>query len=102
MPKATSRLASDRASRYLQAMCRHFAHKVEVQYGTERGWAAMPYGSLYMRVIDNVLHFEIEAADEALLERLKSVIDAHIVRFAFREKLERLEWSEPASVNDQR
>ncbi len=94
MPKATSRLASDRASRYLQAMCKHFAHKVEVRYDAERGWAAMPYGSLNMRAVENVLHFEIEAADEALLERLKAVIDAHIVRFAFREKLQRLEWNE--------
>lgn len=99
MPKASSRLASDRASRYLQAMCKHFAHKVEVRYDTERGWAAMPYGELNMRAVNDVLYFEVEAADEALLERLKAVIDAHIVRFAFREKLKRLEWSEHSSVD---
>jgi hypothetical protein len=92
MPKSTSSFTTDRASRYLQAMCKHFAHKVEVGYDRERGWAAMPYGSLKMHTGDGSLHFEIEAADEVMLERMKAVIDAHIVRFAFREKLERLEW----------
>ncbi len=33
-----------------------------------------------------------EAADEPSLELLKGVVDAPIVRFAFREKLERLAW----------
>jgi hypothetical protein len=41
-----------------------------------------------------VLYFEIEAADDELLARLKYVIDAHIVRFAFRENLKQLEWNE--------
>jgi hypothetical protein len=75
-------------------MCKHFAHKVDVGYDAKRGWAAMPYGALNMHVEDDVLYFEIEAADDELLARLKYVIDAHIVRFAFRENLKQLEWNE--------
>lgn len=93
MPRATSSFATDRASRYLQAMCKHFAHKVPVDYDAQRGSAAMPYGSLAMHVNDGRLHFSIESADEEQLAKLKYVIDAHIVRFAFREKLERLDWN---------
>lgn len=37
------------------------------------------------------LHFEIEA-DDPLLDRMKYVVEAHIVRFAFREKLKKLNW----------
>jgi hypothetical protein len=92
MPKAVSTFETDRASRYLQAMCRHFAHKVTVNYDAEKGMADMPYGLLNMRVAGNTLCFEIEAADDGSLDRLKHVIEAHIVRFAFREKLQKLDW----------
>lgn len=92
MTKATSTFETERASRYLQAMCKHFAHKVPVQYDAANGTADMPFGSLRMHVTGNALQFEIEAADDARLERMKYVVEAHIVRFAFREKLQKLEW----------
>lgn len=92
MPKATSTFETERASRYLQAMCRHFAHKVPVSYDTATGTAEMPYGLLNMHAAGNTLRFEIEADDDRLLDRLKYVVESHIVRFAFREKLQTLDW----------
>ena len=92
MPKATSSFETDRASRYLQAMFRHFAHKVPVSYDAMEGSAEMPFGRLSMRVADNLLHFEIVADNDELLDRMKYVVEAHIVRFAFREKLQKLDW----------
>lgn len=92
MLKSTSSFETERASRYLQAMCKHFAHKVEVSYDAGQGTAALPYGRLDMHVENGVLHFQIEAADEIALARLMYVVDAHIVRFAFREKLQGLTW----------
>lgn len=92
MTKATSTFETERASRYLQAMCKHFAHKVPVQYDAENGTADMPFGSLRMQAEGNTLLFEVEAEDEATLERMKYVVEAHIVRFAFREKLRKLDW----------
>ena len=94
MLKTVSSCETERASRYLQAMFKHFAHKVQVSYDPERGTAAMPYGKLDMFVRDGVLHFEIEAESAELLDRMKYVVDAHIVRFAFREKLAGLQWSD--------
>jgi len=67
---------------------------VKVSYDSERGAAAMPYGKLDMFVRDGILHFEVEAEDQELLSRMKYVVDAHIVRFAFREKIVGLEWSD--------
>ena len=93
MLRATTSFETDRASRYLQAMCRHFAHKVPVSYDAETGKAEMPYGLLNMHAADNALYFEIEAADDHLLGRMKYVVEAHIIRFAFREKLEKLYWN---------
>lgn len=92
MPKATSIFETERASRYLQAMCRHFAHKVPVNYDASAGTADMPFGSLKMQAAGNTLRFDVEAADPQSLDRLKYVVEAHIVRFAFREKLEKLSW----------
>jgi hypothetical protein len=93
MPKATSTFETARASRYLQAMCKHFAHKVPVSYDAASGTADMPFGLVAMHAAGNTLRFEIEAADDPSLDRLKYVVEAHIVRFAFREKLEKLDWS---------
>lgn len=93
MRKAVACLKSERASRYLQAMCKHFAHKVRVGYDARQGWAALPYGHLAMSVEgDDTLRFTVEAEDAETLERTKYVVDAHIVRFAFRERLQGLHW----------
>lgn len=92
MPKATSSFETERASRYLQAMCKHFAHKVAVNYDAAKGTADMPFGLLNMQAAGNMLRFEIEAADDPSLDRMKHVVEAHIVRFAFREKLQKLDW----------
>lgn len=94
MPRSVSRFETERASRYLQAMCKHFAHKVEVNYDEKQGTATMPYGHLEMVVRDGVLHFAVEAESGELLDRMKHVVDAHIVRFAFREEITGLEWSD--------
>lgn len=92
MPKATSTFETERASRYLQAMCKHFGHKVPVNYDAAVGTADMPFGMVNMQAAGSTLRFEIEAADDQSLDRLKYVVEAHIVRFAFREKLEKLDW----------
>lgn len=92
MLKATSRLETERASSYLQAMCKHFRHKVPVNYDATAGTADMPHGLLNMHVEDDTLHFHVQAADDQSLARMKYVVEAHIVRFAFREKLKKLEW----------
>lgn len=39
---------------------------------------------------------EVEAPDAAGLERAQGVIDSHLVRFAFREEFEKMDWT-PAS-----
>ena len=93
MLKAISTFETERASRYLQMMCKHFAHKVQVKYDTHHGEAAMPYGRLKMQASDTILRFQIEAADDEMLQRMKHVVEAHIVRFAFREKLTALRWA---------
>ncbi len=92
MLKATSQFETERASRYLVQMAKHFAHKVEVTWDDTHARAALPTGAAAMHAGDGVLRFEVAAENAAELERAKMIIEQHIVRFAFREKLERLDW----------
>lgn len=93
MPKAIAHLNTEFASRYLKAMCRHFAHKVEVQYDNAQGTAALPDANLVMTANNDALYFEVQADDLQKLLRARYIVDAHIVRFAFREKLMGLDWA---------
>ncbi len=93
MATARSAFRTERASRYIALMCKHFAHKVETEHDETTGRAALPTGPALMEARDGALHFTVEAQDEAGLERAKAIIESHIVRFAFRDKLETLDWS---------
>lgn len=46
MLTATTRCETPNAGKYLQQLCKHFAHKVEVDYGDGHGSAASPAARL--------------------------------------------------------
>ena len=75
------------ASRYLQQLCKHFAHKIAVRYDAASGEAQFPWGRCTMAATDAVLTLRCEAADAEALARVKAVVDDHLVRFAWKEGL---------------
>jgi hypothetical protein len=91
--------ATANASRYLQQLCKHFAHKVRVRFDTEQGEADLPPGLARLRATETVLLVEITADNEDGLTRARHVIDSHLERFAFRESFKTMDWrrSETAS-----
>lgn len=93
---STGRFETSNASRYLQQLCKHFAHKVDVTYDETSGEVALPIGPARLRADSDALVVEVEAPDAAGLERAQGVIDSHLVRFAFREEFEKMDWT-PAS-----
>lgn len=93
MLTSSSEFQTENASKYIIQMCKHFAHKVEVSYTETDGQATLPYGMAYMKEKDGSLLFQVEAESEMALSVCQSIIEKHIVRFAFREKLESLAWS---------
>ena len=84
------------ASKYLQQLCKHFAHKVPAEWTPEAGTVNFPFGLCEMRAEDGQLKICCTTDDEANLPRLRGVIDVHMVTFAWREKL-RLEWQQTTS-----
>jgi len=93
MQKATAHFPTDHGRKYLVQLCKHFAHKIEVDYTEETGRCALPPGPAEMSADDSGITFVVNADDELGLERAKGIITSHLVRFAFREKLEELSWS---------
>jgi hypothetical protein len=79
------------ASQYLQQLCKHFAHKVTVEYDAHNARVDFPFGDCRMSAEENVLRVSCASPTQEAEERMRAVIDDHLVRFAWREKLD-LNW----------
>lgn len=80
------------ASKYLQQLCKHFAHKIEVCYDAETGQASLPTGPASLEAGAEMLTVVISGADEEALKRARFIIDDHLKRFAFREEFTEMDW----------
>lgn len=96
MPTATARVETPNASKYLQQLCKHWAHKFPVDNDAERGRIDLGEGRLCIMTAEPaVLVVEATAGDGDALPRLQTVIADHLKRFAFREDLV-FDWRMPA------
>jgi len=90
--RATGHFATPHASKYMQQLCKHFGHKIEVSYTETEARAAMLSGPAQMWADETKLKIEVSAPDAETLERAKTVIDKHLARFAFREEFSEMAW----------
>ena len=82
-------------SRYLQQLCKHWAHNLAVEFTPEHGTVTFPRdvrGADYPgdAVVtfdgsDSALDVRIEASSPEQRDNLKDVVARHLDRFAFRE-----------------
>ncbi len=93
MLSSQSQFTTETPEKYLVQMCKHFAHKVETTYSNTEGKVDFPCGKAEFFVDENNLIFKVSAENSENLNKSKSIIESHIIIFAFREKLERLEWN---------
>ena len=94
MFQSFSSVHTEHASRYLQQLCKHFAHKVPVEFTPEEAECRFPFGTAWLRADKERLTVEIEAADADQRARAQDVVEVHLLRFAFREKLGPMAWRE--------
>jgi hypothetical protein len=92
MLTATTRCETPNAGKYLQQLCKHFAHQVEVAYADGQGECRFSCGTANMNAGPESLDITVKAADTGALTETKQVIESHLVRFAFREDLQPLAW----------
>ena len=88
-----ARVPTASGSKYLQQLCKHWSHKLEVEFTAEQGLVRFPTATATMQADARGLEVAVEAADAETLERMKGVVATHLDRFAFREAPLPFEWS---------
>ncbi|MEO0945770.1 MAG: DUF2218 domain-containing protein [Pseudomonadota bacterium] len=84
MPVRVARIETEHASRYLQQLCKHFGHKVPVEFTAEKGHVTLPFGTCAMTADAHVLQLTVDGKSQDL-QRLEQFVGQHLARFAFRE-----------------
>lgn len=93
MPSCDIRIKTEHASKYLQQLCKHFAHKVEVTFDKNNGCAALPPGPCTMVARPDELYIHCQSDDAQKLPMSRSIIEIHLVKFAWREEFA-FDWSD--------
>ncbi|GKW49663.1 DUF2218 domain-containing protein [Halomonas sp. NCCP-2165] len=88
MPISRAVIATDSGARLIHRLCKHWAHKLEVEQEENQGRVAFEEGVCLMRADDAAMTVAIEALDEEALDRLEGVISNHLDRMAGKEPLD--------------
>lgn len=99
---AVAMVPTANGSRYLQQLCKHWTHNLDVTFDAARGVVLFPKdargadwpgdGKMTMIAHAEALECRIEASVEGQLEGLKGAVARHLDRFAFREAPLKFEW----------
>lgn len=92
MMTSTGRFATPHASKYLQQLCKHFAHKVEVAFDETHGTVALGAGPAEIWADAEGLTAKVSGEDARAILEARYVIDKHLVPFAFRESFCGMAW----------
>ncbi|MBD9624163.1 DUF2218 domain-containing protein [Ensifer sp. ENS06] len=92
MQEATTHFATEDGQKYLTQLCKHFAHKVDVEQEGPRAELRFSCGTGYLHATSEGLSIRARSPDDANLANTKSVIESHLLRFAFREEPDPLAW----------
>lgn len=89
----TAKVTTEHASRYLQQLCKHWAHRFPVTFDAQQGTVEFSaVAAAEFSVDGGALILRIYHADAAELPRMETVVADHLRRFAFREDLT-IDWS---------
>ena len=95
MTNSTVQVPTKSGSKYLQQLCKHWAHNLTVEFTAERGTVVFPKhargadwpgdGMVTMIAHTDTLECRIDASSSGQLDGLKGALSRHLDRFAFRE-----------------
>lgn len=95
MHVAKSHVTTDKAQRYLKALCNHFNRKVTAEYTDNHGTVQFGIGFCEMNATDDALVIRIQAEDEEKLSQVKYVVADHLERFSGEDRLQ-VQWLDEA------
>ena len=88
MAESVATIATANASRYLQQLCKHWGHRLEVEFDAARGRVNFGTAAVHFTAAADALTAVLAGPDAATLDRLEPVVAEHLRRFAFREPLQ--------------
>jgi uncharacterized protein len=99
---ATAQVPTTFASRYLQQLCKHWAHNLAVEFSEDHGTVTFPKdvrgadhpgdAIVTFDAVADALIVRIDASIDAQLEGMKGAVARHLDRFAFREAPLAFDW----------
>jgi len=99
---STALVPTEHGSRYLQQLCKHWAHNLAVDFTPEQGKVTFPRDGrgaswradavLTMIAHPDTLECRLAASEPGQLEVLKGAVASHLDRFAFREAPLAFDW----------
>ncbi len=103
-----SDIPTQSASKYLQQLSKHWSHNLEVEFDSEKARITFPANirgsnwngdaTLLMNAGETQLTCHLQAAQVEQLDQLKSVVQSHLDRFAFREAPLSFNWQNHETV----
>ena len=97
-----ARVPTTNGSRYLQQLCKHWSHNLEVEFTPDKGRVVFPRNArgadwpgdatLLLEAHADALECCLEASAGEQLEALKGAVARHLDRFAFREAPLAFDW----------
>lgn len=104
MVHSTAQVPTSSGSKYLQQLCKHWAHNLTVEFTAERGTVVFPKnargadwpgdGLVTMIAYPETLECRIDASSAEQLDGLKGALARHLDRFAFREAPLAFDWAD--------
>ncbi len=88
-----ARLNTDKAARYMTQLAKHWSHGFEVALDATSARIPLPVGTCVMLAEPDGLNITVEAPILESLTKLEDVVAEHLLRFAFREPVDRLAWT---------
>ncbi|MFC3165077.1 DUF2218 domain-containing protein [Ciceribacter thiooxidans] len=92
MARSVATVPSENGWKYLQQLCKHWSHKLDVELGEKTGTIRFAEATATMSADETGLTVAIDAASDEVLERMEGVVANHLDRFAFREAPLPFEW----------
>lgn len=106
MLSSIAHVPTAQGSRYLQQLCKHWSHNLQVVFTPERGTVVFPRDARGAdwpadalvtmeagpETLPGTLKVTIQASSDAHLEALKGAVARHLDRFAFREAPLTFDW----------
>jgi uncharacterized protein len=99
---AIARVPTGNGSRYLQQLCKHWAHNLAVEFTPEHGTIVFPHDArganhpgdalVTFDAGADTLDVRLDAPSAEQLEGLKGAVARHLDRFAFREAPLTFDW----------